>query len=89
MRGQRSAFGGTAVGIIRHECLPLGLNDLHGALLRYVFIPVLDGVRPGGRGRELCCGIGIPASIFLFLLKVDLVCHILRCILAILVNAVF
>ena len=86
LRGQRSSFYGTTVSLFRLYYLPMGLYNFHGALLRYVFISILDGIRPGGWGRELCSWIGIPAPMLLFLLKVDLIC---RCIFTFLVNAVF
>ena len=89
LRGQRSSFGGTTFRIIWHYCLSVSLYYFHSALLWYVFIPVLDGVRPCGRVRKPCHGIGVLAPLFLFLLKDDFMRYFLRCIFTFLVNVVF
>ena len=69
--------------------MSFGLHYLHRALLGHVFISILNGIRPCGRGRKLRRGICIPALMFLFLLKYGLVWLFLCCILTFLVNAVF
>ena len=89
LRGQRSAFNGTTVSLFWLNYLPMGLNHFHCALLGHDFISIIDGFRPVGRRGKLCSWIGVPAPMFLFLLKVDLIWQFWRCIFAILAYAVF